>query len=100
MKNIALIAAVIGASSSAFVQADNLGNLHGYATPFQETKVIENKGQLADSGKYGRLSGYGNSINKEYKVSKGKLASTGQYGRLSAYGATTVVVEAGVIAAR
>ena len=58
MKNIALIAAVIGASSSAFVQADNLGNLHGYATPFQETKVTENKGQLADSGKYGRLSGY------------------------------------------
>ncbi len=89
MKNIALIAALIGASSSAFVQAESIdshGRLHGYTVPFQQADVVENKGQLADVAQFGRLSGYGNAINEEFEVSKGIYANVGEFGRLSGYG--------------
>ncbi len=85
MKNIVLIAAMIGASSSAFAEISSFGNLHGYATPFQQNETIVHKGQYADAGQFGRISGYDNAINKAYEVSKGVYANAGQFGRLSGY---------------
>lgn len=95
MKNIALIAALIGASSSAFVQADSISNhgrLHGYTVPFEQARFIENSGQYADSGQFGRLSAYDNSINKEFEVSKGVYANVGEFGRLSGYGSSPSLI--------
>ncbi|MBL4851323.1 MAG: hypothetical protein JKY90_03460 [Gammaproteobacteria bacterium] len=101
MKNIALIAAIIGASSSAFVHADdsaksdndasvsvvssNLGRIHGYTIPFNKSVTAENKGQYADAGQFGRISAYGNAINQTHKVNTGVYANVGSYGRLSGY---------------
>ncbi|MBL1433290.1 MAG: hypothetical protein COC09_09730 [Gammaproteobacteria bacterium] len=114
MKNIALIAAIIGASSSAFVQAhdfgssnndatvsvvsSNLGRIHGYTIPFNKSVEAASKGQYADVGQFGRISAYGNAINRAYEVSKGVYANIGQYGRLGGYGETTIVVETTTIA--
>lgn len=98
MKNIVLVAAIIGASSCGFAFADNLGELHGYAQPFQKSEIANNSGQHADAGQFGRNSGYGDSINQAYEVSKGTYANVGNFGRLSGYGDTTLVTEASIIA--
>ncbi|NOX28425.1 MAG: hypothetical protein GXP21_09640 [Gammaproteobacteria bacterium] len=116
MKNIALIAAVIGASSSAFVQAhnfsnsssdaavsvvsSNLGRIHGYTIPFNKSVEAANKGQYADASQFGRMSAYDNAINQVYEVSKGLYANTGQYGRLGGYGTNDLVESNTVIANR
>ncbi|MBN4069078.1 hypothetical protein JYT12_00390 [Beggiatoa alba] len=102
MKNIALIAAIIGASSSAFVHAhdfsgsnndatvsvvnNNVGRLHSYTIPFAKSVAAASKGQHPDVGQFGRISAYDNAINKTYNISKGVYANVGQYGRLSGYG--------------
>jgi len=100
MKNIALIAALIGASPSAFAETESFGKLHGYTTPFQKSEVVANKGQYADAGQFGRISAYGNAINKEHNVSKGVYANVGQFGRLSGYGKPVVVNKQTAIATK
>ena len=105
MKNIALIAALIGASSSAFVQAhdfgsSNNGRLHGYTVPFNRSVEAAAKGQYADAGQFGRIAAYGNEINKEHNVSSGVYANIGQYGRLGGYGTPEVVDNETTIATR
>ncbi len=116
MKNIALIAALIGASSSAFVQAHDFGNsndsatvpvassnngrLHGYTVPFNRSVEAAAKGQYADAGQFGRIAAYGNEINKEHNVSSGVYANIGQYGRLGGYGTPEVVDNETTIATR
>ncbi|MBL1433291.1 MAG: hypothetical protein COC09_09735 [Gammaproteobacteria bacterium] len=114
MKNIALIAAVIGASSSAFVHANefnnsengatipvassNLGRMHGYTIPFNKSVEAASEGQHADVGQFGRMSAYDNAINHAYEVSKGVYANVGQYGRLGGYGTHETVEDNTTIA--
>lgn len=116
MKNIALIAAVLGASSSAFVQAhdfsntdndatvsvvsSNVGRIHGYTIPFNKSLEAASKGQYADAGQFGRISAYDGSINQAHEVSKGVYANVGQYGRLGGYGTNDVVESNTAIASR
>lgn len=100
MKNIVLVAALIGASSSAFAETGSFGKLHGYTTPFQKNEVVANKGQYADAGQFGRISGYGNAINQEFNVNKGVYANVGEFGRLSGYGKSKAAVGNTAIAAR
>lgn len=116
MKNIALIAAIIGASSSAFVQAHdfntsessdtisvvstNNGRIHGYTIPFNRSVEAASKGQYADASEFGRIAAYGNAINQEFEVREGVYASVGQFGRLSGYGTYEPVDNETAIAAR
>lgn len=98
MKNLALIAAIIGASSAAFAHAGNLGELHGYATPFAQKTVKANAGQHADAGQFGRISGYGNAINKDWNVSTGQYADVSEFGRLNGYTRPEIVNNTAVAA--
>lgn len=116
MKKIALITAVIGASSSAFVQAhdfnnsgndatvsivsSNVGRIHGYTVPFNKSVEAASKGQYADAGEFGRNSALDGSINKAHEVSKSVYANIGQYGRLGGYGTNEAIENITTVASR
>ena len=109
MKNLALIAALIGIGANAqahefvtsnsskaapaSITSNNIGRIHGYTIPFAQTTEVGSKGRYADTDQFGRLSAYDNAINKKHDVSKGVDANVGQFGRLSGYGKPVIVDE-------
>lgn len=82
MKNLALIAALIGIgvnvqahepissngskAAPTPITSNNIGRIHGYTIPFTQATEAGSTGQYADAYQFGRISAYDNAINKKY----------------------------------
>ncbi|PCH60778.1 MAG: hypothetical protein COC05_03495 [Gammaproteobacteria bacterium] len=75
------------------VVSNNIGRLHGYTIPFAQSVEAGSKGQYADANQFGRITAYGNAINKKHDISEGIYARIGEYGRLSGYSRPKIIYD-------